>query len=184
MERSKPIAPSSRFPSSTKARTEARGRPGEARPRRHRRMLPRTATLSPHLIFEWRKPPIASRSLLVLSYPCLPAHEHRLALAALGELPPVQEDADFAVAPQWAADRARRTWVALDFLFRCGSKGTGGQTEGSPWRRRKADAIRSTWVGSSPARRGRSQASHIAGWRPRPRPALPSMRPMGRLPRG
>ena len=41
-----------------------------------------------------------SRSLLVLSYPYLPAHQHRLALAALGELPPVQEDAYFAVAPQ------------------------------------------------------------------------------------
>ena len=54
-----------------------------------------------------------------LSYPRLAAHKHRLALAALGEFPPVEEDADFAVAPHELRERpaARRVKAAFDLAF-------------------------------------------------------------------
>ena len=54
-----------------------------------------------------------------LSYPRLAAHEHRLALAALGEFPPVEEDADFAVAPDELRERLapRRVKAAFDLAL-------------------------------------------------------------------
>ena len=65
----------------------------------------------------------------------------RLARAALGELPPVQEDADFAVAPQHGPQIERSAARTIASVPYC-------------------------WLATSTA----------AG--------LPSMRPMGRLPRG
>ena len=54
-----------------------------------------------------------------LSYPRLAAHKHRLALAALGEFPPVEEDADFAVAPDELRERfaPRRVKAAFDLAL-------------------------------------------------------------------
>ena len=54
-----------------------------------------------------------------LSYPRLAAHKHRLALAALGEFPPVEEDADFAVAPDELRERLapRRVKAAFDLAL-------------------------------------------------------------------